>query len=255
MEYKYRGPFEYNGTLEDLKNIIRKAGYQITDVKAIQKSPYGFTYKIEASEGRIILWDDNTGKTVILGEKIFCHELEKALAKHLEETSTIPSSKTAPNTSNKKIFIVHGHDRYALKELELILLKLGLEPYILQNTSGNGLTIIQTLKKEICDSSIGFGIVLLTHDDMGYAISQGAEKVQPRARQNVIFEMGMLAAALPLERIAILQKEGIEMLSDVGGVYYLSFKEHVKETFPKLIERLGEADFSFNINEITRALN
>ncbi|WP_375677837.1 TIR domain-containing protein [Bartonella sp. AP72JLCBS] len=250
MEYKYRGPFEYNGTLEDLKNIIRKTGYQITDVKAIQKSPYGFTYKIEASERRSILWDDTTGKTVILGEKIFCHELEKAFAKHLEETSTIPSSKTASNTSNKKIFIVHGHDCYALTELENALLKLGLEPYILQNTSGNGLPIIQTLKKEICDSSISFGIVLLTHDDMGYAISQGAEKIQPRARQNVIFEMGMLAATLPLERIAILQKEGIEMLSDVGGVYYLSFKEHVNETFPKLIKRLQKADFSFNTDTI-----
>ncbi|WP_342752789.1 nucleotide-binding protein [Bartonella sp. AU18XJBT] len=151
--------------------------------------------------------------------------------------------------------MVHGHDRYALKELENALLKLDLEPYILQNTSGNGLPIIQTLKKEICDSSIDFGIVLLTHDDMGYAISQDEEKIQPRARQNVIFEMGMLAAALPLERIAILKKEGIEMLSDVGGVYYLSFKEQVNETFPKLIKRLKEADFSFNTDTITHALN
>ncbi len=111
------------------------------------------------------------------------------------------------------------------------------------------------MKKEICDSSIDFGIVLLTHDDMGYAISQDEEKIQPRARQNVIFEMGMLAAALPLERIAILKKEGIEMLSDVGGVYYLSFKEQVNETFPKLIKRLKEADFSFNTDTITHALN
>ncbi len=90
---------------------------------------------------------------------------------------------------------------------------------------------------------------------MGYAISQGEEKIQPRARQNVIFEMGMLSGVLPLERIAILYKEGVEMPSDVNGVYYLSFKEQVKETFPKLIKRLQEADFSFNINEITHALN
>ncbi|WP_273787690.1 TIR domain-containing protein [Bartonella grahamii] len=245
---------QYSGTLEDLTNIICKAGYQIKETKPLSHpSPEG--YQIKTSEGGTINWYKSTGKLQVQGSANIKQKLTEDLAKHLEETSTIPSSKTASNPSNKKIFIVHGHDRYALKELENVLLKLGLEPYILQNTSGNGLPIIQTLKKEICDSSISFGIVLLTHDDMGYAISQGAEKIQPRARQNVIFEMGMLAAALPLERIAILQKEGIEMLSDVGGVYYLSFKEQVNETFPKLITRLGEADFSFNTNTITRALN
>ncbi|WP_375655765.1 TIR domain-containing protein [Bartonella sp. MR63HLJHH] len=213
---------KYSGTFEDLKDIVKTAGYKIIEIKSLSlNSSKG--YQIKTSEGGVINWYESTGTINVQGKENIKQKLIEDLAKHLEETSTIPSSKTAPNTSNKKIFIVHGHDRYALKELELILLKLGLEPYILQNTSGNGLTIIQTLKKEICDSSIGFGIVLLTHDDMGYAISQGAEKVQPRARQNVIFEMGMLAAALPLERIAILQKEGIEMLSDVGGVYYLSF--------------------------------
>ncbi|WP_375649905.1 TIR domain-containing protein [Bartonella sp. AA78NXGY] len=240
---------QYSGTLEDLKNIIRKAGYQIKETKPLSHpSPEG--YQIKTSEGGTANWFKSTGKLQVQGSANIKQKLIEDLAKHIEETSTIPSSKTASNPSNKKIFIVHGHDCYALTELENVLLKLGLEPYILQNTSGNGLPIIQTLKKEICDSSISFGIVLLTHDDMGYAISQGAEKIQPRARQNVIFEMGMLAAALPLERIAILQKEGIEMLSDVGGVYYLSFKEHVNETFPKLIKRLQKADFSFNTDTI-----
>ncbi|WP_375638276.1 MULTISPECIES: TIR domain-containing protein [unclassified Bartonella] len=240
---------QYSGTLEDLKNIIRKAGYQIKETKPLSHpSPEG--YQIKTSEGGTTNWFKSTGKLQVQGSANIKQKLIEDLAKHIEETSTIPSSKTASNPSNKKIFIVHGHDCYALTELENVLLKLGLEPYILQNTSGNGLPIIQTLKKEICDSSISFGIVLLTHDDMGYAISQGAEKIQPRARQNVIFEMGMLAAALPLERIAILQKEGIEMLSDVGGVYYLSFKEHVNETFPKLIKRLQKADFSFNTDTI-----
>ncbi|WP_375703253.1 TIR domain-containing protein [Bartonella sp. AD13SXNS] len=242
----------YSGTFEDLKNIICKCGYQIIESKLLKHdSPEG--YQIKTYEGGTTNWFKSTGKLQVQGSANIKQKLTEDLAKHIEETSTILFSKTASNTSNKKIFIVHGHDRYSLKDLENALLKLGLEPYILQNTSGNGVTIIQTLKKEICDSSISFGIVLLTHDDMGYAISQGEKKIQPRARQNVIFEMGMLAAALPLERIAILQKEGIEMLSDVGGVYYLSFKEQVKETFPKLIKRLEEADFSFNTNAITHA--
>ncbi|WP_375622596.1 TIR domain-containing protein [Bartonella sp. TT119HLJHH] len=240
---------KYSGTFEDLKDIVKTAGYKIIETKFLSlNSSKG--YQIKTSEGGVINWYESTGTINVQGKENIKQKLIEDLAKHIEETSTIPSSKTASNPSNKKIFIVHGHDCYALTELENVLLKLGLKPYILQNTSGNGLPIIQTLKKEICDSSISFGIVLLTHDDMGYAISQGAEKIQPRARQNVIFEMGMLAATLPLERIAILQKEGIEMLSDVGGVYYLSFKEHVNETFSKLIMRLQEADFSFNTDTI-----
>ncbi|WP_375682907.1 MULTISPECIES: TIR domain-containing protein [unclassified Bartonella] len=243
---------KYSGTFEDLKDIVKTAGYKIIEIKSLSlNSSKG--YQIKTSEGGVINWYESTGTINVQGKENIKQKLIEDLAKHIEETSTIPSSKTAPNPSNKKIFIVHGHDHIALEQLELILRRLGLEPYILQNTSGNGLPIIQTLKKEICDSSISFGIVLLTHDDMGYAISQGAEKIQPRARQNVIFEMGMLAAALPLERIAILQKEGIEMLSDVGGVYYLSFNEHVKETLPDLIDRLCEVGYNLDAKKFATA--
>lgn len=202
---------QYSGTSEDLKNIVCKCGYQITDAKLLPHQSPGI-YQIKTSKGGTINWYKSTGKLQVQGKENIKQNLIEDLAKHLEETSTIPSSKTASNPSNKKIFIVHGHDCYALKELENALLKLGLEPYILQNTSGNGLPIIQTLKKEICDSSIDFGIVLLTHDDMGYARSDCETKARFRARQNVIFEMGMLAAALPLERIALLQKKALKCL-------------------------------------------
>ncbi|WP_244427030.1 TIR domain-containing protein [Bartonella rattaustraliani] len=142
-----------------------------------------------------------------------------------------------------------------LKDLKNALLKLELKPYILQNTGGNGLPIIETLKKEICKGSMGFGIVLLTPDDIGYAKSEGKQAEQLRARQNVILEMGMLIAILPFDKIAILYKEGVEMPSDVNGVYYLSFKEHVKEIFPKLVDRLKAAEVPFSQDAITCALS
>ncbi|WP_375675432.1 TIR domain-containing protein [Bartonella sp. CL100XZDX] len=248
---------KYSGTFEDLKDIVKTAGYKIIETKFLSlNSSKG--YQIKTSEGGVINWYESTGTINVQGKESAVTNLEKALVKHIQETSTNPSPKTASNTlesSPKKIFIVHGHDRTALKQLTSILNDFNLEPYILQNTGGNGLTIIEALEKGICSDFIKFGIVLLTPDDIGYAKSAGKKAAQPRARQNVIFEMGMLAAALPLERIAILQKEGIEILSDVNGVYYLSFKEHVKETFPKLIKRLKEADFSFNTDTITHALN
>ena len=41
-----------------------------------------------------------------------------------------------------------------------------------------------------------FRIVLLTPDDVGYSKSDGDAQAKPRARQNVILEMGMLLASL-----------------------------------------------------------
>jgi predicted nucleotide-binding protein len=47
------------------------------------------------------------------------------------------------------VFVVHGHDAVAREQLELILLKLGLDPFVLANTGGGGLTIIEALEAEI----------------------------------------------------------------------------------------------------------
>src|SRR5690606_22259487 len=121
-----------------------------------------------------------------------------------------------------KIFIVHGHDTQALEQLELILRRLGLDPFILQNNDGGGNTIIEALEQQIYQEA-AFGIVLMTPDDYGYAKTKGDEATQPRARQNVILEMGMVLASLGRERMAILKKGALEHPSDVDGVLRLDF--------------------------------
>ncbi|MCZ2157986.1 nucleotide-binding protein [Bartonella sp. 220] len=189
---------------------------------------------MKTSKGKTITWFTNTGIVYCHGERT----IEKELAKHIKEKSSPPSLK---------VFIVHGHDSAALEQLELILHKLKLEPYVLQNTSGNGSTIIEALETEICTPtrSIKFGIVLLTPDDMGYAKSAGATAAKPRARQNVILEMGMLMSALSRKNVAILIKEdqNIEKPSDMSGIMYIPFQEHVKETVPKLTEQLIDSGY------------
>jgi predicted nucleotide-binding protein len=172
----------------------------------------------------------------------------------LREPITPPASRSAPPMS-KKIFIVHGHDSTAREQLELIIHRLGLDPFVLQNTGGGGLTIIEALEQEIGPSpgSARFGIVLLTPDDVGYAKSETVEKSQPRARQNVVLEMGMLIAALGRSHVAILKKGYIEVPSDAQGIIYISFAEHVKESVPKLVDRLSAAGFSLNAAAITKA--
>ncbi len=44
----------------------------------------------------------------------------------------------------------------------------------------------------------------MTPDDLGYAKKDGSEKVEPRARQNVVLETGMLLALLTRARMSLL---------------------------------------------------
>lgn len=139
-----------------------------------------------------------------------------------------------------KIFIVHGHDTQALEQLELILRRLGLDPFILQNNDGGGNTIIEALEQQIY-AEAAFGIVLMTPDDYGYAKAEGDEATRPRARQNVILEMGMVLASLGRDRMAILKKGALEHPSDVDGVLRLDFNDHVKEVATRLATRMKKA--------------
>ena len=100
--------------------------------------------------------------------------------------ATIPSKNVADGSS-ERIFVVYGHDETAREQLEVVLHRLALDPFVLGITSGSGLTIIEALEKEILSPNRGkrFGIVLLTPDDMGYKKEDGPEEAEPRARQNV----------------------------------------------------------------------
>ena len=86
---------------------------------------------------------------------------------------------------NSTVFVVHGHDTVAREQLELVLHKLGLDHFVLQNSDGGGLTIIESLEKMIGkDAQSTFGIVLMTPDDVGYPSATGAADAKPTGRDN-----------------------------------------------------------------------
>ncbi len=151
-----------------------------------------------------------------------------------------PQPTAVKKDERTKIFVVHGHDTQALEQLELILRRLDLDPFILQNNDGGGNTIIEALEQQIYQEA-AFGIVLMTPDDYGYAKIKGDEATQPRARQNVILEMGMVLASLGRDRMAILKKGALEHPSDVDGVLRLDFNDHVKEVAVRLATRMKKA--------------
>jgi predicted nucleotide-binding protein len=132
--------------------------------------------------------------------------------------SAIPTQKTQ-TTLSRKVFIVHGHDEGTKEAVARFLYQLQLSPVILAEQPNQGQTIIE--KFEQSSNDVGFAVVLLTPDDIGTSKSK-LEELKPRARQNVIFELGYFAAKLGRRRVCALHKGGIEIPSDYHGVIYVS---------------------------------
>ncbi|MDQ1898931.1 nucleotide-binding protein [Paracoccus sp. WLY502] len=136
---------------------------------------------------------------------------------------------------------MHGHDEAARNELELILRRLNLLPFILQNSSSGSKTLIEALEARIINDA-AFGIVLVTPDDVGYSIRDGEAGAKARARQNVVLEMGMVMAALSRSRMVIIKKRGdVELPSDTDGIVRLEYQTRVQEQVPGLVQHLMDA--------------
>ncbi|MDQ1209774.1 putative nucleotide-binding protein [Acinetobacter baylyi] len=123
------------------------------------------------------------------------------------------------NSLDRKAFIVHGHDEATKFKIARFLEKLGFDPIILHEQVNGGKTIIEKLEHF---TDVGFGIVLYTPDDMGEAVSK-KDQLQPRARQNVVFEHGLLIGKLMRERVfPLVTDHTVELPSDISGMVYLS---------------------------------
>lgn len=122
--------------------------------------------------------------------------------------------------NGNEVFIVHGHDTAAKIEVARFVEKLVLtrQVTILDEKPGRGMTIIE--KFEEYASNAGFAIVLLTPDDVG-AAKDKRDDLKPRARQNVIFEMGYFVKGLGRGRVCAMSTEEVEIPSDLAGVEYI----------------------------------
>ena len=244
------------GSFDELKNLMESFGGMGTWTGITNGRQF------RSHDGAIVNWFPNNGTLQFQGTREASEKLRQQLTEAI--SSSLPSASNQPETAGSvssakeethKVFVVHGHDTTARDQLELILHKLDLDPFVLANTAGDGLTIIEALEREIGPKPerVRFGIVLMTPDDVGYAKKDGHEKTEPRARQNVVLEMGMLISALGRSNVTILRKGHLEPPSDATGILYISFNEHVREAVPKLVDRLRSAGFNLDPAKITHA--
>ena len=128
-------------------------------------------------------------------------------------------SNTLQSTFGDKVFIVHGHDNEAKVTVARFVEHLGIEATILDEEVNEGQTIPEKFEEHADDA--GFAIILLTPDDVG-ASEDERDDLKPRARQNVIFELGYFIGKLGRKRVCLLLKGELENPSDLDGILYVS---------------------------------
>lgn len=151
---------------------------------------------------------------------------------------------TSDNVDNNNVFIVHGHSNEVKINVARTLEKLGLNPIILHEQANSGKTIIEKFEEH---SNVGFAIVLLTDDDLGKAKKD--ENLNPRARQNVILELGYFIGKLGRNRVCPLYTKGVELPSDLYGLLYLEIdsSEYWKISLAKELKAAG---YDIDVNKI-----
>jgi predicted nucleotide-binding protein len=148
--------------------------------------------------------------------------LVSRLEEKREETPADPAPppvlpRTPISVTTRLVFLVHGHDQAAAQAVARFLEKLDLQPIILHERANEGRTIIEKFEK---NAEVAFAIVLLTPDDVGASV-ENREDLQPRARQNVVFELGYFVGRLGRERVCALKKGDVQIPSDFHGVVYV----------------------------------
>lgn len=142
---------------------------------------------------------------------------------------------------SRKVFIVHGHDESLRNEVALFLNRLTLTPIILHEQTGKGRTIIEKFEAH---ALVPYAVVLLTPDDVG---GKDANDLKPRARQNVVLELGYFYGKLKREFVCCLNK-GVEIPSDSMGIEYIPYDNSGAWKI-KLARELSEV-FEIDMNRI-----
>lgn len=161
-----------------------------------------------------------------------------------DEHQTLTSTTAQGNgrTNTNEVFIVHGRDNEAKETIARFLENLGLTPVILHEQPNQGRTIIEKFERH---AQVGFAVALLTPDDVG-ELQDKRNDLKPRARQNVVFELGYFLGRLGRERVCALIKGNVEPPSDYDGVVYISLDDRGWKM--DLIRELKNVGFDVDAN-------
>ncbi len=165
-----------------------------------------------------------------------------------ENQEKTPDTRKRKSSMKNRIFIVHGHNDKMKFEMARSIEKMGLKSIILHEQPNGGRTIIEKFTDY---SDVGFAVVLLSPDDLGYKSNSKPESAQFRARQNVILELGYFLGKLGRNHVVVfyMPEKNFEMPSDFSGVLYIPFDEAGKWQFD-LVRELKSCGYTIDANKL-----
>ena len=220
-------------------NTFVKEDRHIADFKSVYYGQGEWSSEITVEQQRDY-WKGLDSATAVLDSMI--DEIEEYWP---EENQTPATSEVHKNEriNTNEIFIVHGRDEGAKETVARFLEKLDLVPVTLAEKPGKGLTIIEKFEQH---AQVGFAIVLLTPDDAG-SLQDDENDLSPRARQNVIFELGFFIGRLGREYVCALTKGEVEIPSNYAGIEYIPL-DASGGWKQKLFRELGSVGFKVDAN-------
>ena len=168
------------------------------------------------------------------------------------ESQISPSkpARRAVTEDSKNVFVVHGHDHGMKETVARFLYKAGLNPIILHEQADDGKTIIEKFEAH---ADVSFAVVIFSKDDLGVArkdIPSGKAiegVLRPRARQNVVLELGYFMGALGRRKVRAIVEDGVETPSDYSGILFIPF-DAADGWRLKLVKELKAAGLDIDAN-------
>lgn len=167
-----------------------------------------------------------------------------------DQTTNQPKDPLESPKKTQEIFIVHGHDEEMKQSVARALEKLKLKPVILHERANQNQTLIGKFVKYSADTA--FAIVLLSSDDLGCVKPSNPEEtvsLRPRARQNVVLELGYFLGKLGQENVLTFfrKEDDFELPSDYSGILYAQYDQSERWKFD-LVRELSAAGFEVDAN-------
>lgn len=222
------------------KSALENEGFKVV---GHERLPNDTGSQLHINNGAIVNVFD-TGTWNVQGKR---REPVEDILDHADSGAGGAASVPAPS---RNVFVVYGHDETAKTELEAMLRRWGLTPFMMDQLPSEGQTIIEKLEKYTAEDVV-YGVVLATPDDRGYPADSPDEE-RYRARQNVVLELGMLLSKLGRKRVAILLKDQAEMErpSDIQGLIYIPFSDSVTEARLPLAKEMKEQGIDIELRDL-----
>lgn len=147
-------------------------------------------------------------------------EQPRPLAENVASTTGISDEPGSRDRSPNRVFVVHGQNDIARAAVVSFLESIGLVGIVLHEQPNMGCHLLTKFIREA--DLVTFAVVLMTDDDVG---SRKGGTPAPRARQNVILELGYFLSHLGQARVCALITPGLETPSDFDGIVYIRMDE------------------------------